>query len=165
MNGFTKKVMSGLMAVSSAIAPLGQAIGLRAIAVGSVATMAPMLAHAQKNHRLCGAVMEADKSHFAGVMIEVNKADIVTCGSIVSAATNTYGASTSFVGILNKIAKDWRSGFPSSDHLVARLSRCEDVTRWWFGSGAYGGDVCNSMQDYKLYRFFHYSNGSYSISK
>lgn len=164
MIGFTKKVMSVVVAGATTIAPLGQAIGVRT-AIGAAVVIAPTAAFAQKGHRLCGAVMEATNDHFAGVMMEVNKADFVTCGAIVMASTGQYmPSSLNLRNVINKVFMDlYHGGFPDS-HLVARMERCEDATKWWF-PGSFGGDVCNSMREYKLYRFFHYRNGSISISR
>ena len=166
MNGFTKRVMSVFLAVSSVLAPLGQSIGFRVAVVGSAAVLAPPMAFAQKGHRLCGAIMKVYDNRFGGVMMEVNKGDFVTCGSIVMSATGQYAPSApNLRNAINYTFKAvFHGGFPES-HIVSRLAPCEEPTSWWFPPGAFGGDVCKSMKDYTLYRFWRYTNGSYSISR
>lgn len=164
INKLGKAAISCLLAASSSLVPLTQMVGVRIAAVGAAVLLTPSLAQAQTNKRICGSVYNAkDWSRLEGLMMEVNKADFVTCAGIIKITSNN-ATPTNFVQMANHIVKSWRNNWPDANR-VAILRTCEAVTRDWFPPGAYNGDVCHSMQDYRLYYFEVKSNRSHFIKK
>ncbi len=157
MNKLAKAAISCLLAASSSLVPLAQTVGVRMAVVGAAVLLTPSLAQAQTNKRICGSVYTAKAwNRLEGLMMEVNKADFVTCAGIIK-ITSSNATPTNFVQMANHIVKSWRKGWPDANR-VAILRTCEAVTRDWFPPGAYNGDVCHSMQDYRLYYFESWSN-------
>lgn len=149
-----KAAMAATAAVAGILSPLASTTAVRTAAVAATGvTLATFssVASAQTNKRICGGIMKYYSDGFAGAAMEVNKFDFVTCtlfvNTFVKEPVVTAGLRFTIPqALINKLG-----GYePPKVYL---MSTCENMTRGTFPPGAYGGDICHSMTDYKIYAY------------
>lgn len=159
-----KKLTLAVASLATAIAPttvsLSSFVGARTATVAAgaaAAALLPMTASAQSGKRVCGDGWNfLDLSGTAGFAMEVYKWDVVTCAAVVVTITALLGplsASSLAQNYFGQAVNVWRTKRPGP--FV--LQTCEAFTAGKLNN-KYGGDACNSMQDYKIYVYMRHDN-------
>lgn len=156
------KRATAALAIMSSVAVITPQVALTGAAGGAALVGASVLAsspaEAQPNKRICGAKYSA-AGHVLAIIMEVNKADIITCTGFTAGISLLWLVS-SRLGIADAIMRELHSVKAGSTWF---LKTCEAVTS--ATGGGYNGDICNSMQDYKVYARIRYPRGGGRLVK
>lgn len=162
MFSIKKRFIAGLSSaavIASALTPAAIPVSLSAsTAVTATVATATLLgsqdAQAQTNKRICAWSAAADGLRM-GFMTEVYKWDYFTCVGSFAVAVIAMGPMTLQAlvqQLLGGAVHGATSKAISNGFRFSMNQKCEDFTQQQLG-GHWGGDVCNSMQDYRTYVF------------